>query len=405
MKLFNKQKVSILKSNKRINIWEGSVSSGKTIASIVRWIQYIGNAPTGNLIMTGKTDRALRRNVIDIMQLLIGNDMQYFSGKGEIDLWGRKIFTYGANDERAEGKIRGLTAAGSYCDEITLYPESFWKMLLSRNRVGGAKIFGTTNTDNPLHWLKVDFLDRIKELSLASFHFGLEDNIFLPADYIENIKKEYTGLWFMRFILGLWVAAEGAIYDFFDEDIHTIKQAPEADYYVVGVDYGTQNPCVFLLFGVKNRPTHGQPKIWCEKEYYYHGKKAQKQKTDSQYARDFKNFLGDIKPRAIYIDPSATSFIAQLKSKSIFNIKTADNDVDNGLRLQATMLQKRSYKICQSCPMTIKEYYGYIWDQKASLRGLDKPKKENDHTKDAERYALYTKFGGKVLDYTKLLTL
>ena len=114
----------------------------------------------------------------------------------------RAIDIVGANDERSQDKIRGMTCAGAYCDEISLYPESFFKMLLSRLSVRGSKVFATTNPDSPYHWLKVDYLDN-KELDIKIFHFTLDDNPNLDPEYVKQISKEYTGLWYKRFILGL----------------------------------------------------------------------------------------------------------------------------------------------------------------------------------------------------------
>src|SRR5690606_4293976 len=137
---------------------------------------------------------------------------------------------------------RGMTLAGAYGDEVTLWPESFFTMLLSRLSVPGAQFFGTTNPDSPGHWLKKRYLDRADELSLRRFRFTLADNPALDPAYVEALKREYTGLWYRRYILGEWVAAEGAIYDMFDPDRHVARELPEILHWWVGVDYGTTNP-------------------------------------------------------------------------------------------------------------------------------------------------------------------
>src|SRR5690606_17299071 len=136
-------------------------------------------------------------------------------------------------------KIQGLTLVGAMGDELSLTPESFFTMILSRLSVRGAKLFGTTNPDAPAHWLKRKFLARAGELDLATWHFTLEDNPALDPAYVAALKREYTGLWYKRYIQGLWVQAEGAIYDMFDPDRHVVSTLPTLVQHWVGVDYGT----------------------------------------------------------------------------------------------------------------------------------------------------------------------
>jgi PBSX family phage terminase large subunit len=355
--------------------------------------------------MIGKTLDSLKRNIINPIQLLIGDDMQHYPGKREIHLWDRIIYTIGANDERSEGKIRGATAALCLGDEISLWPESFWMMLDSRLSLDSSVLYGTTNPDNPKHYLKKMYLDRIDELDLRAFHFKLDDNPYISDRIKAVLKKNYVGLWYKRFILGLWCIAEGAIFDFFDEDEHTLKRTPKADYYIIAVDYGTSNPFAALLMGV-NHST--KPKIWAEREFYFDPKKTQRQKTDGEFSSDLmdftKEYLGKnwrTKLRTLYIDPSAESFQLQLEKDGFDCVYHADNDVSNGLSTKATMLKRGEYAISRNCPNYIEEMFGYMWDDKAQAKGIDKPRKENDHCQDAGRYGVYTEFGN-LLDLNAL---
>lgn len=404
MRLSPKQRDSIRRAVRRINIWEGSVRSGKTVASLIRWVQFVGQATrAGYLAMIGKTERTLKTNVLEPLKWLVGDDnFQYSMGLHEGELFGRTVLLYGANDERSEGKIRGLTCGGAYCDELTLWPASFFRMLLSRCSLPGAAIFGSTNSDSPYHWLKKDFLDRAADLDLVSFPFRLEDNPFLPRDYVENLKLEYTGVWAARFIDGLWALAEGAIYDFFTQDSpFVIPKPPRAAYHCVWVDYGTQNPTTFGLAGVN---PHTKPKAWTEREYWHSGRETGRQKTDSEYADDFVSWLGGVEPMAIYVDPSARSFILELNRRGFGQVTEPDNTVLDGIRTQARMLKAGEYAVVEGCEHTISEYFAYVWDPKAQKRGVDAPLKQNDHTKDGERYFLHSRFGASALDYDLLLT-
>lgn len=406
--LFREQKFTYWNSNKRLNIWDGPVRSGKTVISIVRWIKFVGKGPPGDLIMVGKTNGSLYRNIIRPMQELLGDEMNYQQEHDTrvVNLWGRKIYCFGANDERSEGKIRGMTAAGAYGDEITLWPESFWNMLLSRLSVEGAQFFGSTNPDNPNHYLKKNVINRKKELSCNVFHWSIDSNLFLPLDYIKNLKAEYTGLWYRRYIKGEWCVAEGSIYDFFDENKHILKHTLIPRYHMVSVDYGTGNPTSFGLYGINPNST---PRVWRIRSYWWDSKERGSQKTDEQYSTAMGEFLGkgtseEIRPRAIIVDPSAASFKLQLRRDHSYFVKDAINDVLDGIRTQAKMLQSGQYMICDhpTNKPCIDEYYGYVWDDNAAKKGEDKPLKHSDHTKDDERYMLHTEFGGEHLDYSLL---
>lgn len=384
-----KQLASIRNSDARLNIWEGSVRSGKTIASIVRWLDYIANGPRGDLLMVGKTERTLKRNILDPIAEMLGDKLyRYNSATGEAIICGRRVYVAGANDERSENKIRGLTLAGAYGDELTLWPESFFKMLLSRLSVRGARLFGTTNPDGPYHWLKSDYLDR-DDLNLAVYHFVLDDNPNLDPDYVASLKKEYTGLWYKRFILGEWVMAEGAIYDMWDPDVHVREMETESTHRIVACDYGTTNPCVFGLIEWRdhNGPYH------LTREYYFDSREQGRQKTDSEYADDFYAWLGDTKPEVIYIDPSAASFQEELRRRG-YSISDADNRVIDGIRFTAKLLDEGRFFVSPSCAQTQREFSSYVWDTRAAKRGEDKPLKTNDHAMDMVRYGLYTHLTG-----------
>lgn len=396
---FSQKQIDSLKlANKRINMWTGSVRSGKTVVSLLRWLAFVKEDKSrGNFVMIGKTERTLKRNVIDLlMEMVSPNEVRYQMQMGELTLFGKTIYLVGANDEGAERKIRGLTLYGAYCDEVSLYPESFFKMLLSRLSVRGAKLFATTNPDHPYHWLKTDYIDREHELNMRVFNFIIDDNLTLDKQYVDDIKKEYTGVWYDRFILGKWVQAEGIIYDTYNPLKHDYEnKTMEFDNYIVGIDYGTKNPCVFNLYGY-NDPVSGDtrsnsiPEIYHIREYYHDGRKGVT-KTNTQYKNDFINFLNGIHPIAVYVDPSATSFILELRDAG-YNVIEGDNNVVEGIRFVSNLFRNDTLFICKDNKYTKSELVSYVWDAKKQEKGEDKPIKQNDHSMDATRYALYTHF-------------
>lgn len=387
-----KQLKSYIESNSRINVWEGSVRSGKSFIALYRFVKEIKYGPKGAMIICGRSETTVIRNVIEPLRVITGNAVRYKQGLREFELFGRKVYVVGANDERAEGKIRGATFAGALVDEATLLPETFFRMLLSRLSIDGAKVFITTNPDSPYHWLKQNFLDRTDELDLSVFKFRLEDNPSLSASFINNLKKEYRGLWYKRFIEGEWVLAEGAIYDFFDTSYHTVKEPPTyAKQYYLGIDYGTTNPFAAVLVGY-NDDHH--PSLWVEKEYLWDSSKQGYQKTDSEYADDIQKAFEGYPVRLIYLDPSAESFQVELRRRNK-PVKQANNEVLNGIRFCANLITQGDITICRSCPNLIREIEGYVWDSKAAKDGIDKPLKKNDHLVDAFRYVCYSHFGQK----------
>ncbi len=389
--LFQKQKTIIERCDARINLLEGSVSSGKTHGSYEWWARYLlYNAPKGDLLMTGKTLKALERNVLLPLQDYI--PVNYSLHKKQANILGKRVHLEGANDAQSEGKIRGMTIAGHYGDEVTLWPENYFKQSLARMRVEGAKFIGTTNPDSPNHWLKKDWVDADKGVKAAKLL--IDDNPHLPTDYVESIKKEYTGLWYRRYILGEWCLAEGLVYDMFDPDIHVVTDLPKMKRHFIGVDYGTGNPTVFLLIGqgVDDR-------FYVMREYFHSGADG-RQKTDSEYAKELKRFLPNHYEN-ICIDPSAKSFILACKRINIDNIRKARNDVLDGIRSVSSLLSAGLLYYHKSCTNLINEKQAYSWDSKAQEKGEDKPIKANDHACDAERYSLFSniKYWKSILDY------
>lgn len=395
---------SILDSDARFNIWGGPVRSGKTVHSMIRWLTFCMTAPKGDLWMIGKTSGSLERNILAPLKDFTGGAFDYSLHENKAWLGYRELYIIGASNRESEGRIRGSTAAGFYGDELTLWPANVFRQAGMRMSVAGSKFFGTTNPDGPFHWLKTEYIDKRRSaanpggLDLNYFTWPIEANTTLPADYVRALYQEYTGLWFKRFILGQWVAAEGAVYDFWDEALHVIDSVPVADYKYGALDYGTSNATCAGLFGVRRgeglvdpQGRRLSPRVWLERSYYYSGRESGRQKTDGEYADDLEEFYRGENIEHLYVDPSAASLIAELEKRG-FVVIPADNDVLNGIRRQAQMLHSGEYRVCAGNTEVIREYSAYLWDEKASARGVDKPKKEHDHGKDMERYALYTEF-------------
>lgn len=388
-------------SSARVNLCTGSIRSGKTIITLFRWLFFIRNAPRGGeLVMIGRTRDALWRNCIMPLQnptlfgqlssQVVGN-----YGAPTVSILGRRVHVLGASDSKAEKVIRGMTVAGAYVDEITTLAEEFYTQLLGRMSVDGAKLFGSTNPDNPAHWLMDKFLERVDDLpDWKHWHFTLHDNPSLSADYIASISAEFTGLWHKRFILGEWVAAEGAIFPMFDSSTHVIgwDQVPPIERIMaVGVDYGTTNPTAAIVVG---QAFDGD--LYALTEWSYSGKDTNTPLTDAQLADRLERFLATPhapddtrQPDVFILDPSAASFRTELalRGQPVMN---ADNDVNYGIQTIASLLGEQRLYITDRCTRLVRELPGYAWSDKATEKGEDKPVQLNDHAIDALRYALVT---------------
>jgi PBSX family phage terminase large subunit len=282
--------------------------------------------------------------------------------------------------------IQGITLAGLLCDEVALMPESFVNQATGRCSVDGSKFWFNCNPDGPYHWFKTGWIDKAEEKNLLYLHFTMDDNLSLTEKIKKRYASLYSGVFFQRYILGLWVVAEGIIYDMFSEEKHivdSIVSSENAKRYV-SCDYGTQNATVFLMW-----QSGADGKWYCVDEYYYSGRDETTQKTDNEYADDLQDFIGDKKIEAVIIDPSAASFIALLRKRKIKIIK-AKNDVLDGIRFVGTLLNLGEIFFLRRCKNTIKEFGSYIWDAKACERGEDKPIKQHDHAMDAVRYFCFT---------------
>jgi PBSX family phage terminase large subunit len=296
--------------------------------------------------------------------------------------------------------------AGAFFDEVALMPESFVNQATGRCSVDGSKYWFNCNPNGPLHWFKVNWIDksigylskseqeelRAKDIALKNIlylHFTMDDNLSLTERIKQRYRSQYIGVFFKRYILGLWVMAEGAIFDMWNEENEiTEEQLPtnvKSNTRYIVIDYGTTNPMVFL-----DTYDDGDT-IWIPREYYYDSKVAQAQKTDKQYADDLVKFVEEgPHPRYIILDPSAASFKAELRTRGL-RIKDADNEVSDGIRMTATMISQRKIKMVKDkCKRSIGDIISYIWDEKAAQRGEEKPVKVADHGADCIRYLIKT---------------
>jgi len=388
---------SIVQADARVNLWTGSISGGKTVASLLRWLIYVATAPPGELVVVGRTRQSIARNVFGPLADVslfgpLAMHSTYTAGADTAKILGRTIHILGASDARSEMVLRGLTCAGAYVDELTLVNEDFWVQLLGRLRVPGAQIFATTNPDSPAHFVKRQVIDRAVELGYRVFRFRLSDNEHLDPAYVAQINREFVGLWRRRFIDGDWVIAAGAVFDMWDPARHVIahQALPTMDRVLaLGVDYGDTHLTRGMLLGL-GRDKAGTSRLYVLDEW------APGRMTVGEHSADLRAWLGRLEPPAWrapgggFVDPAAASFKHQLFYDGMGNVANALNDVLSGIRTVSSLLATDRLLVSDRCTNLIDQIPAYVWDPKATLRGEDKPIKADDDEVDALRYAIFS---------------
>ena len=366
----------------RMTICEGAISSGKTFISNHKAIKHIVTDYTkqGLIFFVGRTLTTLERNVLEPLATQYRGDFKYSLSQKKASLCGIRIDLEGCNDMTAEAKIRGSTAEFIYGDELTLWNRPFLLRCMGSLRTPSATFLGTTNPDSPMNFVRTDYLDRKEELGLRNIKFMMEDNPSLTSEYIEQVSKEYVGVFHDRFIKGLWTLAQGLIYPNAAQSIVPTKAREYAEYQV-SCDYGIHNPTCFGLFGRCGEAWY------MVKEYYHSGRDTNQPKTDEEYYQELEKFVGGLPVRRVIVDPSASSFITLIRRKGKFVAKPADNSVLNGIRNTATALSNGVVKINDCCTHTRDEFKLYAWDERAQI---DAPIKESDHCMDLLRYFVHT---------------
>lgn len=377
-----------------VTLAHGSIRSGKTLAQLIGFAQWVAHdAPPGPLAIIGVTRDTINRNLLEQLDLLDPAICMWSPRSSTCTIYGRTVHRISGNDRKAEEKIRGLTLAGAFVDEATLIPEAMFVQLLGRASIPGAKIFASTNPDNPRHWLKTTYIDRAGLLDWNVQHFTMRDNPGLTPEYVAAKEREFTGLFYRRFILGEWVAAEGAVFPHFDHHAHQIDfyDLPEAKLALgIGLDYGTTNAstAISAYLGVDNR-------IYLTDEWRIDQENRLTPLTDAELAKSYREWLtlphhptSTLPLSQNYVDPAAASFKTQLNRDNVRYVRNANNNVTQGIKLMASLIGADRLRITNRCTGLLQEISSYSWDRKAAEKGEDKPVKQNDHSVDAARYAI-----------------
>lgn len=378
--------------NKQAIICDGAVRSGKTLCTGLSFFCWaMSSFQSRSFALCGRTIQSVRRNLLsELLPLLerMGFRCVEKVSKNviQVGLGGRRntFYLFGGKDESSAALIQGITLAGALLDEAALMPRSFVEQTAARCSVTGSKLWFSCNPESPAHWFYQEWVLKAEEKNALRLQFTMADNPGLSDEVRSRYANTFQGAFYRRFVLGEWVAAEGLVYDFFDESF--VRQVPEGPFeeWYVSCDYGTSNPTSMGLWGRKDG-------IWYRvSEYYYDGRAARRQKTDEEYADDLARLVGDRPVRAVVADPSAASFCETLRRRG-WRVKKADNQVVSGIRLTARLLKSGKLVICRGCDDAVREFGLYRWDDRAA--GQDQVRKEHDHAMDEIRYFAATVAG------------
>lgn len=374
-------------ANHRWNFKGGATRSGKTYLDF-KWIipQRIRERvdKDGLAVILGVTKSTIERNVLEPMRNIYGGALVgTISSDNTVKLFGEKCYALGAEKVSQVSKIRGASIKYCYGDEVADWSTDVFELLKSRLDKEYSCFDGTFNPQYPGHWLK-EFLD--SDADIFSQTYTIDDNPFLPKEFVENLKKEYAGtVFYDRYILGLWAAADGLVYPMFNVNTHVLDEIPwqalQYGKWYISMDYGTVNPTAAGLWCLYRGTAY------MVQEYYYDSRKTQNRRTDEEHYASIEALAGNHKIERIIIDPSAASFKETIRRHGKFAVWDGDNSVIDGIRLTGTLLQAEKIKVCRCCEKTISEFQSYRWDTEAIE---DAVIKEFDHSMDQMRYFCMT---------------
>lgn len=369
-------------------ICDGSIRSGKTVSMTVGFLLWsMSNFNGQNFAICGKTIASLRRNVITLIPQWVEGIFSVVEHRSENSLVitsGNVTNTYymfGGKDESSYTLIQGVTLAGVLFDEVALMPRSFVEQAMSRCSVTGSKFWFNCNPENPGHWFYVEWIKKAHERNILYLHFTMDDNLSLAPEIKARYEGMYSGVFYRRYILGLWVKAEGLVYPMFDPSTHIIRNTPEISprhRYYVSIDYGTVNPFAAGLYDY----SPSEQKATKIRELYYKGG-SNKRIDNEAYYKKLKELIGNYPLEYIIIDPSASSMIETIQKYGEYLVVKADNDVLNGIQDVTKFLNAGVLYFHKSCKNTFDEFESYSWDEDSVE---DKVIKENDHAMDEIRY-------------------
>ena len=318
-------------------ICDGAVRSGKTLCMGLSFFLWACTVFRGQRFgVCGKTISSLRRNVLaELLPKLRAIGFAVTEKRTEnlvrVSFRGRTndFYIFGGRDESSSALIQGITFAGVLLDEVALMPRSFVEQACARCSVTGSRLWFNCNPEGPHHWFYTEWILGAEKRNCLYRHFTMEDNPSLSKQIRQRYARLYSGVFYRRFVLGQWVAAEGRVYDFFDASQAPPVPQGEFSQWYISCDYGTVNPASFGLWGEQNG-------VWYRvNEFYFDSKREMRQMTDAEYEGALKKLAGYSEPIPREIEITlADSFGRKSKRTRLLRGKLDLSDGTVRMRLQ-----------------------------------------------------------------------
>jgi len=392
--MFTKKQKEVIEcarqENPKILVCAGAKRSGKTFVMTYIFLGHIAKYKNMGLsfILGGATQASIRRNVLTDMEDILQKELP-LDKTNAVTVFGNKVYCFDGANADAWKKVRGFTAAGAFLNEGTALHNDFVKEVISRCSYEGARIYIDTNPENPIHPVKVDYIDkdgdRLKngQLNIKAFHFTLFDNTTLNDEYVESILRSTpSGMYTDRDIYGRWVTAEGIVYQDFTEDLY-VEDLSECIFvsYFCGVDWGYEHYGAITVFGECDNGDivmiEEHAKRYMEIEYWV------------GIAKGIKERYGDV---PFYCDSARPEHVQRFRREG-FRARNADKAVLSGIEQVARRFKLKTLKIYRPDSVKLRfdeEIQMYAWNDRTG-----DPVKLYDDVLDSMRYAIYTHYGDK----------
>ena len=396
-----KQRQVIAAGYRKLVILTGGVRGGKTFLTYFDIPELISMFPKSKGILIGKTLASLSENILEPMRELFGIKAITEMRTGQDGckyavIFGKKVRCVGANDAKAENKIRGATYGWAVGDEVATWSKSTFDMLMSRLSEPGAICVVTTNPDEPSHWFNRNYIEK-EGIDKYVFNFTIDDNPFLDKGFVENLKNIYRGtVLYDRLILGKWASGSGAIYKRFieEENKFIVDEYNKNDIvdYSIGIDFGENTSATtFHLLGLAR---NYEELVFLEEKHITEHKDAKL--LQEQFIQFLKECLANgWRINHAYYDCAQKTLGESLKSAVEMAglpciVEPCTKDSINE-RIQQEIILFGSYriKILRKCKWTIKAFKEAVYEEESNER-LDIVGPENPvDDLDACEYAFY----------------
>lgn len=373
MSLTDKQLEFLENCNHRWNVKTGATRSGKTFLDCAYVIpkRIMACRDEGLIVMLGNTMGTLERNVLEPMRSIWGGQLvgviRTSQAGSFVELFGKKVYVLGADNKKHIARIQGAAFEYAYGDEITTWNEGVFQMLKSRLSCQHSHFDGTCNPDNPNHWFR-KFIE--SDADVYCQPYTIDDNPTLPPAFVTALKQEYQGtVYYQRFILGRWVAAEGAVYPLFADEPKRfiIEKEPPIQTAIIGVDFGGNGSAdAFVCVGL----TQGMQDIIVLDEWH---KKAKK--TPQELEKHFVEFVRCCTERwrvsVVYCDSAEQTLIQGLKYAAVQHRLgvPVDNalkgEINQRIRFYNRMIGADRFRIMNRCKSTIEAISTAVWSSKS----------------------------------------